>query len=76
MGQASAAEGPGLGNLLTQLTAALSGVINALGNVVSSVLSPLLDPLVDSLLKALGIDVAQTEVAGRLSCSANVELVY
>lgn len=72
----SAAEGPGLGNLLTQLTAALSGVINALGNVVSSVLSPLLDPLVDSLLKALGIDVAQTEVSGRLSCSANVELVY
>lgn len=72
----AAAESPALGSLLTGLTNALSGVIGTLRNVVSNLLSPLLDPLLNTLLKGLGVDLAQTEVAGRLSCAGSVELVY
>jgi hypothetical protein len=72
----SAAESPALGTLLTGLTNALSGVIGVLRTVVANLLSPLLDPLLNTLLKGLGIDLAQTEVAGRLSCAGSVELVY
>ncbi|MET3181272.1 UNVERIFIED_ORG: putative membrane protein [Variovorax guangxiensis] len=71
------APGGGLSNVLSGLTNTLSSVINILTSVVSGVLSPLLDPLLNTLLsKVLGVNLAQAEVGGRLSCSSGAELVY
>jgi Flp pilus assembly protein TadG len=72
----TASEGAGPGAVLTGLTSALSGVITVLTGVVSGLLSPLLDPLLNTLLPSLGIDLAKTEVAGRLNCEGGVDLVY
>lgn len=72
----TASEGAGPGTLLTGLTTALSSVVNLLTGVVSGLLSPLLDPLLNTLLPSLGIDLAKTEVAGRLNCDGGVDLVY
>ncbi|MBB4223608.1 TadG family pilus assembly protein [Variovorax guangxiensis] len=71
------APGGGLSSVLSGLTNTLSSVINILTSVVSGVLSPLLDPLVNTLLSnVLGVNLAQAEVGGRLSCSSGAELVY
>lgn len=71
------APGGGLSNVLTALTNTLSGVIKVLTDTVSNLLSPLLDPLLNTLLgPLLGIDLAETEVGGRLSCSSGAELVF
>lgn len=67
----------GLQNVLTGLTTTLSGVIDLLANIISSLLSPLLDPLLNTLLgPLLGINLAETEVGARLSCSSGAELVF
>lgn len=71
------APGGGLSDVLTALTTTLGGVINVLKDVVSNLLSPLLDPLLNTLLgPLLGINLAETEVGGRLSCSNGAELVF
>lgn len=65
-----------LGGLLTGSVSLVNGLLNQLGDVVGSVLAPLLDPAVNALLPFLGIDLASTQVGGRLTCRADVELVY
>lgn len=71
------APGGGLSTVLSGLTSTLSGVINTLTGIISGVLSPLLDPLLNTLLSnVLGVNLAQTEVGARLSCSSGAELVY
>lgn len=69
--------GGGLSNVLTALTTTLGGVMKILADTVSNLLSPLLDPLLNTLLgPLLGINLAKTEVGGRLSCSSGAELVF
>ena len=64
-------------SVLSALVNTLSGVIAALGTVVSNVLAPLVDPLLNIVLRdVLGLDLAKTEVGGRLGCTAGTELVY
>lgn len=65
-----------LGGLLTGSVSLINGLLNQLGDVIGSVLAPLLDPAVNALLPFLGIDLASTQVGGRLTCRADVELVY
>jgi hypothetical protein len=63
--------------VLGALTSALAGVIATLGGVVSNVLAPLIDPLLATLVRdLLGIDLAKTEVGGRLGCTEGAELVF
>lgn len=54
----------------------LGGLSGAVAALISQVLSPLLDPLVNVLLKALGIDLATTDVGVQLNCAADVQLVF
>ena len=66
----------GLGVLLDSTTRIVDAALTTVGNIVKTLLSPLLDPLVNALLEGLGIQLAQTDVGARLSCSRGVELVY
>jgi uncharacterized membrane protein len=64
-------------SVLAAVAGALSGVVTALGTVVSSVLAPLVDPLLNTVLRdMLGLDLAKTEVGGRLGCANGAELVF
>lgn len=64
-------------NVLAALVSALGGVISALGTVVSNVLGPLVDPLISTVVRdLLGLDLAKTEVGGRLGCTDGTELVF
>lgn len=68
-----------LSSLLTGfVTTTLSALTSALQTVIVPLLSNLLDPLINLLLQQLGLDVAQTQVAGQLTCSSasGVSLVY
>ncbi|MEL0027719.1 MAG: hypothetical protein VW625_03500, partial [Perlucidibaca sp.] len=69
--------GSGLGSLLTGVGTTFDTVVALLKQAVSTVLSPLLSPLTTLLLENLGLDLAKTEVGGRLSCgdSGGVRLV-
>ena len=67
--QPSGATPSGEGVSAASLLALVQGIIQGL-------LSPLLDPLVNVLLKALGIDLAQTEVGARMTCGVHPELVF
>ncbi|MEK6788357.1 MAG: pilus assembly protein TadG-related protein [Pseudomonadota bacterium] len=58
-----------LGALFGVTTTALNGVKTAMENVIVPLLSGLLDPILDLLMDLLGVNLAQTEVAGQLSCS-------
>ena len=66
----------GIQALLKVINDVLGSLLSLLQTIISGLLSPLLDPLVNVLLKALGIDLAQTEVGARLTCGAHPELVY
>jgi uncharacterized membrane protein len=64
-------------SVLAAVAGALGGVVTALGTVVSSVLAPLVDPLLNTVLRdMLGLDLAKTEVGGRLGCANGAELVF
>lgn len=65
----------GLGGVLNLVGAAFTTVKSTLEPVITGVLSPLLDPLVNLLLDTLGLDLAQLEVGGRLSCGGEALLV-
>jgi len=58
-----------LGALFGIVTSALDGLKTALQNAIVPLLSGLLDPILDFLLDTLGANLAETEVAGQLSCS-------
>jgi len=58
-----------LGALFGIATSALDGLKTALQNAIVPLLSGLLDPILDLLLDTLGANLAETEVAGQLSCS-------
>lgn len=58
-----------LGALFGIATSALDGLKTALQNAIVPLLSGLLDPILDFLLDTLGANLAETEVAGQLSCS-------
>jgi len=58
-----------LGALFAVGTTALNGVKTAMESVVVPLLSGLLDPILNMLMGLLGVNLAQTEVAGQLSCS-------
>ncbi|MES3041712.1 MAG: pilus assembly protein TadG-related protein [Pseudomonadota bacterium] len=58
-----------LGVLFGVTTTALNGIKTAIENVIIPLLSGLLDPILDLLMDLLGVNLAQTEVAGQLSCS-------
>lgn len=58
-----------LGALFGVVTTLLDGLKTAIQNVIVPLLSGLLDPILNMLLKVLGVNLAQTEVAGQLSCS-------
>ncbi|WP_082968743.1 pilus assembly protein TadG-related protein [Perlucidibaca aquatica] len=58
-----------LGALFGIVTSALDGLKTALQNAIVPLLSGLLDPILDFLLDTLGVNLAETEVAGQLSCS-------
>ena len=66
----------GIQALLKVVNGVLSGLLALVQGIISGLLSPLLDPLVNVLLKALGIDLAQTEIGARMSCGVHPELVY
>jgi hypothetical protein len=65
-----------LGGLLNGTAGLLNGLLDTVGDIVGSALHPLLDPSINTVLSFLGIDLATTEVGARLTCRANVELVY
>ena len=58
-----------LGALFGIATSALDGLKTALQNAIVPLLSGLLDPILDLLLDTLGANLAETDVAGQLSCS-------
>lgn len=58
-----------LGALFGIATSAFNGLKTALQNAIVPLLSGLLDPILDFLLDTLGANLAETEVAGQLSCS-------
>jgi len=58
-----------LGALFAVGTTALNGIKSAMETVVVPLLSGLLDPILNALMNLLGVNLAQTEVAGQLSCS-------
>ena len=58
-----------LGVLFGIVTSAFNGLKTALQNAIVPLLSGLLDPILDFLLDTLGANLAETEVAGQLSCS-------
>jgi len=58
-----------LGALFGIVTSALDGLKTALQNAIVPLLSGVLDPILDFLLDTLGANLAETEVAGQLSCS-------
>jgi uncharacterized membrane protein len=58
-----------LGALFGIVTSALDGLKTALQNAIVPLLSGLLDPILDFLLDTLGANLAETDVAGQLSCS-------
>ncbi|MES2907608.1 MAG: pilus assembly protein TadG-related protein [Pseudomonadota bacterium] len=58
-----------LGAVFGVVTSLLDGLKTALQNVIVPLLSGLLDPILNMLMKVLGVNLAQTEVAGQLSCS-------
>lgn len=58
-----------LGALFGITTTALNGMKSALEAAIVPLLSGVLDPVLDFLLDSLGINLAETEVAGQLSCS-------
>ena len=60
-----------LGSALGLVSTLVSSLQSTLQGVISSLLSPLLDGLVNSLLKQLGLDLAQTQVAGQLTCHSD-----
>ncbi|HSU23883.1 MAG TPA: TadG family pilus assembly protein [Variovorax sp.] len=63
--------------VLQNVASALAGVTTALATVVSNVLSPLVDPLIATVVRdLLGLDLAKTEVGGRLGCADGEELVF
>ncbi|RZL99443.1 MAG: hypothetical protein EOP73_19615, partial [Variovorax sp.] len=63
--------------VLAAVVSALGGVVAALGTVVSGVLAPLVDPLLNTVVRdMLGLDLAKTEVGGRLGCASGAELVF
>lgn len=66
----------GIQALLNVIKDVLAGLLSLVQGIISGLLSPLLDPLVNVLLKALGIDLAQTEVGARMTCGAHPELVF
>ncbi|QXZ09117.1 hypothetical protein KUF54_13955 [Comamonas sp. Y33R10-2] len=66
----------GIQALLKVVNDVLGSLLSLLQTIISGLLSPLLDPLINVLLKALGIDLAQTEVGARLTCGVHPELVY
>ena len=71
-----AVSGSGLGDLLSGVGSTINALIPLLQQAISTVLSPLLDPVVNSLLKALGIDIANSEVGARMTCNGQARLVY
>jgi uncharacterized membrane protein len=58
-----------LGALFGIVTSAFNGLKTALQNAIVPLLSGLLDPILDFLLDTLGANLAETDVAGQLSCS-------
>lgn len=58
-----------LGALFGIATSAFNGLKTALQDAIVPLLSGLLDPILDFLLDTLGANLAETEVAGQLSCS-------
>lgn len=58
-----------LGSLFGVTTSLLDGLKTTLQNIIVPLLSGLLDPVLNLLMKELGVNLAQTEVAGQLSCS-------
>ena len=58
-----------LGSVFGVVTSLLDGLKTAIQNIIVPLLSGLLDPILNMLLKVLGVNLAQTEVAGQLSCS-------
>lgn len=66
----------GLQEILKSIDFLLDRVLKLVGKIVEEVLSPLLDPLVNLLLKALGINLAATEIGAQLDCGGGAELVY
>lgn len=68
-----------LTTLLTgYVTPGLNGLSTAMGNAIQPLLSAALTPLINLLFDDLGLNLAQTDVAGQLSCSSasGVSLVY
>ncbi|HUD32063.1 MAG TPA: hypothetical protein VMR43_03470 [Variovorax sp.] len=64
-------------SVLAAVAGALGGVVTVLGGVVSNVLAPLVDPLLNVVVRdLLGLDLAKTEVGGRLGCTDGTELVF
>lgn len=58
-----------LGAIFGISTSVFDGIKTALQNAIVPLLSGLLDPILDFLLDTLGANLAETEVAGQLSCS-------
>ena len=58
-----------LGALFGVTTTALNGVKAALENAIVPLLSDWLDPTLTGLMDLFGVNLAETEVAGQLSCS-------
>ena len=58
-----------LGSVFGVVTSLLDELKTAIQNIIVPLLSGLLDPILNMLLKVLGVNLAQTEVAGQLSCS-------
>ena len=71
-----AQSGGGLQTILKAIDFLLDQVLKLVGDLLKGVLSPLLDPLLNVLLKALGINLAVTEVGAQLNCGGGAELVY
>ena len=66
----------GLQALFNAIKGILGSLLALVQGIIQGLLSPLLDPLINVLLKALGIDLAQTEVGARMTCGVHPELVF
>lgn len=68
----------GFGAVVGLLDLTVSATSTLAKAVIDNLLAPRLDPLVNGLLKALGIDLAKTEVGHNLSCGSlsGVSLIY
>ncbi|MDP1539533.1 MAG: pilus assembly protein TadG-related protein [Moraxellaceae bacterium] len=63
---------PGVSNLLGNVLATAGTVINLVSNaargLISGVLSPLLDPILNLVMQQLGVNLANADVAAKLTC--------